>query len=52
MEVDSDEADPAAYAQAVGAKTLPFDAVWFTGRAEREDPCAQMERHMKKKEGK
>jgi uncharacterized iron-regulated protein len=31
------------------AESPPFDAVWFTGRAEREDPCAQLMRHMKKK---
>ncbi len=52
LEVEADETNPAAYAEGLGAKTLPFDAVWFTGRAEREDPCAQMERHVKKKDGK
>ncbi|CCG41018.1 ChaN family lipoprotein [Magnetospirillum molischianum] len=42
IEADDAMTDPAAYA-------APFDAVWFTGRAEREDPCAQLMRHMKKK---
>ncbi|EPY01274.1 ChaN family lipoprotein [Magnetospirillum fulvum] len=42
IETDAAVTDPAAEAP-------PFDAVWFTGRAEREDPCAQLMRQMKKK---
>jgi len=42
IETDQAVTDPAAEA-------LPFDAVWFTGRAEREDPCAQLTRQIKKK---
>jgi len=42
IETEAAITDPAA-------EPPPFDAVWFTGRAEREDPCAQLMRHMKKK---
>lgn len=42
LETETGVTDPAA----AGA---PFDAVWFTGRAEREDPCAQLMRQMRKK---
>jgi len=49
IEVEEGQTAPASYAGQFGAKRLPFDAVWFTPRAEREAPCAQMERQMKKK---
>jgi uncharacterized iron-regulated protein len=49
IEVESGATDPAAYAERFRASALPFDAVWFTGRAEREDSCAQLQRHMKKR---
>ncbi|MBI3446720.1 MAG: hypothetical protein HY055_15500, partial [Magnetospirillum sp.] len=52
VEVDEARTSPAAYAASFGAKKLPFDLIWFTARAERADPCAQMEKHMKKKEAK
>ncbi|MEO6576862.1 MAG: ChaN family lipoprotein [Polyangiaceae bacterium] len=39
VEVDGVEA-PDAYAARFGAKTLPFDYVWFTPRANDDDPCA------------
>lgn len=42
VETEAAVTDPALEA-------MPFDAVWFTGRAEREDPCTQLMRHMKKK---
>jgi uncharacterized iron-regulated protein len=44
VEVEPGQMDPAAYG------TLPFDAVWFTGRLQREDSCDQMRLHMKKKD--
>jgi len=44
VETEAGTTDPAASA-------APFDVVWFTGRAEREDPCAQLMRQMKKKAG-
>ncbi len=50
VEVEKGKTDPAAYGEAFGAKALPFDVVWFTGRASREDQCAMMEKHMRKKE--
>ncbi|MGE5506285.1 MAG: ChaN family lipoprotein [Actinomycetota bacterium] len=49
VEVQPGEAEPADYAAHFGAARLPFDAVWFTERTEREDPCGQMERHMRGK---
>lgn len=51
VEVLAGETEPAAYARRFGADRLPFDAVWFTARAEREDPCAQFQRHMERKGG-
>lgn len=39
VEVIDDEADAAAYGAKFGAEDLPFDLVWFTARAAREDPC-------------
>ncbi|MGE5546211.1 MAG: ChaN family lipoprotein [Solirubrobacterales bacterium] len=41
-EVEPGQTDPATYDQA-------FDALWFTPRAEREDPCIAFRRHMEKK---
>ncbi|OAN49852.1 hypothetical protein A6A04_18580 [Paramagnetospirillum marisnigri] len=48
LEAGDGESDPAAAARFRDGGT-PFDAVWFTGKVEREDPCAQMERHMRAK---
>lgn len=42
LEVQDDRTDPAEYGQS-------FDAIWFTARADGEDPCAQMAAHMRKK---
>ena len=39
-EVESGKTEPAAYAARWNAATLPFDFVWFTPRANDEDPCA------------
>jgi uncharacterized iron-regulated protein len=39
-EVDKSAPDPRAYAARYGAKALPFDYVWFTPRANDDDPCA------------
>jgi uncharacterized iron-regulated protein len=49
IEVRAGETDPAGYAEAFGSERLPFDIVWFTPRAEREDQCAELEKHMQKK---
>jgi uncharacterized iron-regulated protein len=40
IEVDRDAAAPPAYAGAFAADRLPFDYVWFTPRANDDDPCA------------
>lgn len=49
LEVKADETDPAAYGELFDSPRLPFDAVWFTPRAEREDQCAALRRHLDKK---
>ena len=40
LEVDDLDTNPAAYAAQFGAEVLPFDLIWFTPLAERDDPCA------------
>jgi len=45
--VDGHE-DPHDYAKRWGAKSLPFDYVWFTEAADRPDPCEELRKHMKK----
>lgn len=42
MEVQAGMNEPDAYAAVYHAKTLPFDAVWFTPALEDGDPCAGM----------
>ena len=37
------------YADQWGAKSLPFDYVWFTPRVDRPDPCESFRQHMKTK---
>ncbi|MBR9971076.1 ChaN family lipoprotein [Magnetospirillum sulfuroxidans] len=49
IEVVADKTDPAAYAATYETDRLPFDAVWFTPRAEREDQCEAFRQHMDKK---
>lgn len=39
VEVEVSKLDPRDYAAAFGAKTLPFDYVWFTPRLDDQDPC-------------
>ncbi len=53
VEVSEDEFKPSDYISSWSqtAKQLPFDYVWFTPRAEREDPCEKMKDYMKKKKG-
>jgi uncharacterized iron-regulated protein len=41
FEVATDQNDPGAYAQWLGATDLPFDFVWFTPRVDDSDPCAR-----------
>ncbi len=40
IEVEHGGSTPEAYAARFGAKSLPFDYVWFTPRATDDDPCA------------
>ncbi len=55
VEVSEDKQKPSDYAQAWGLpmstylRHMPFDYVWFTSRAEREDQCEKMKAFMKKK---
>lgn len=39
VEVAEGESDPAAYGARFGIESLPFDIVWFTPAADRDDPC-------------
>lgn len=52
LEVKDGVTNPAAYGERFAARTPPFDAVWFTPAAEREDQCEAFRRHMEKKKGK
>ena len=40
VEVGDDHPDPASYGEEWGVPRPPFDAVWFTPRANDDDPCA------------
>jgi uncharacterized iron-regulated protein len=42
IEVADGQDDPASYGELLGAPRPPFDAVWFTPRANDDDPCAGM----------
>ncbi|MBI2393681.1 MAG: ChaN family lipoprotein [Deltaproteobacteria bacterium] len=42
LEVQTGAVDPERYAAEFHAKTLPFDAVWFTPALSDDDPCAGM----------
>lgn len=55
MEVQEGEFQADSYAKGWALKEnspLPFDYVWFTPQAQREDPCEKMKAHMKKKKEK
>lgn len=51
VEVEDGEPDPTAYAAKFGATAPPFDALWFTPRANDIDHCAEMEKMMKRHQG-
>ena len=52
MEVEAGDRDPAAVLGGrFGDSVPPFDAIWFTGKAEREDQCALLEKHLKAGKG-
>jgi len=44
LEVQKGVENPAAYAEGFAAERLPFDFVWFTPRANDDDPCAAFHR--------
>jgi len=48
VEVIEDQDEISAYAGDWGDDGLPFDYVWFTARADREDPCIEFIRQHKK----
>jgi uncharacterized iron-regulated protein len=49
IEVKEGETAPAAYGALFNTQSVPFDAVWFTPRAAREDQCEALRRHLDKK---
>jgi len=51
IEISEDKLMATEYAEdwSINGKNLPFDYVWFTNRAEREDQCEKMRAYMKKK---
>jgi len=49
QEVDADRLDPTAYGVGYPGDRQPYDLVWFTRRAEREDQCEELRRQMQKK---
>ena len=52
IEVSEEMLKPSDYAAAWNTQNLPFDIIWFTSRAEREDQCEKMKAYMKKKKSK
>lgn len=51
LEVRDGRTDPAEYGALFDSARVPFDAIWFTPRAEREDQCEALQRHLDKKKG-
>lgn len=49
VEVRPDRTKPEDYAEVFDAKAVPFDLVWFTPAAEREDPCVTFQQQRQKK---
>jgi uncharacterized iron-regulated protein len=50
VEVAEGQDDPAKYGEPWGTPRPPFDAVWFTPRANDDDPCAGLADFMKQKQ--
>jgi uncharacterized iron-regulated protein len=48
VEVVEGVATPQEYAEAFGAGPIPFDYLWFTPAAQREDPCAKHRESLRK----
>ncbi len=51
VETEDLENDPTAYAARFAAERLPFDAVWFTAQAERDDPCGTFVERLRRAKG-
>lgn len=49
LEVRDGNDTPASYGELFDSASVPFDAVWFTPRAEREDQCEGLKKHLEKK---
>lgn len=49
LEVQPGKTEPDQYAETYDTDHLPFDAVWFTPKAERADQCEAFKRHLDKK---
>jgi uncharacterized iron-regulated protein len=41
FEVQEEVTDPARYGESLGSPLPPYDIVWFTPRADRQDPCEE-----------
>jgi uncharacterized iron-regulated protein len=50
VEVADGRDDPARYGELFAAPRPPFDAIWFTPRANDDDPCAGLAEFMKKRQ--
>lgn len=48
VEVEGGAREPAAYAAHFGTASLPFDFVWFTPVADRDDPCEKFAEQLKR----
>ncbi len=51
VETEDLENDPRAYADRFATERLPFDAVWFTAQAERDDPCGTFVERLRRAKG-
>ncbi|MDH3241109.1 MAG: ChaN family lipoprotein [Alphaproteobacteria bacterium] len=49
IEVAEGKTEPGAYAATYNAGRVPFDAVWFTPRWAREDPCEKFKKKYRKR---
>jgi uncharacterized iron-regulated protein len=49
IEVSASKHEPQAYADRFGIGRLPFDYIWFTPAAEREDLCEKLRKRMEQK---
>jgi len=52
VEVDDELLEPAGYGEGLGSTLPPFDAVWFTPRANNDDVCANLANFLKNKKEK